>query len=98
MSEKKYIELEAALKANCYFCSAHLEDDSPCVEKCADYMKFIEIPAADVRTVVLCKDCKYWNRERISCEGLARCNTGESGIRYRSQYDFCSRGEKREES
>ena len=98
MVEKEYIEREAALKANCYFCSAHLEDDSPCVEKCADYMKFIEIPAAAVRTVVLCKDCKYWNRERISCEGLARCNTGESGIRYRSQYDFCSRGEKREES
>lgn len=56
------------------------------------------IPAADEQPVVLCKDCKYWNRERISCEGLARCNTGESGIRYRSQYDFCSRGEKREES
>ena len=51
MAEKKYIELEAALKANCYFCSAHLEDDSPCVEKCADYMKFIEIPTADVRPV-----------------------------------------------
>ena len=49
MDEKKYIELEAALKANCYFCSANLEDDSPCVEKCADYMKFIQIPSADVR-------------------------------------------------
>lgn len=52
MDEKKYIELEAALKANCYFCSAHLKDDSPCVEKCADYMKFIEIPTADVAPVV----------------------------------------------
>lgn len=56
------------------------------------------IPTADVRPVVLCRDCEYWNRERISCEGLARCNTGESGIRYRSHYDFCSRGAKREES
>ena len=46
-----YISREAALKANCYFCSAHLEDDSPCAEKCADYMKFMEIPAADVRPV-----------------------------------------------
>lgn len=56
------------------------------------------IPAADVQPVVMCKDCKYWGRERISCEGLARCNTGESGIRYRNQYDFCSRGEKMEEA
>ena len=55
-------------------------------------------PAAVARPVVTCADCKFWDRERISCEGLARCNTGESGIRYRSHYDFCSRGEKREES
>lgn len=47
-----YISREAALIANCYFCSAHLKDDSPCDEKCADYMKFMEIPAADVRPVV----------------------------------------------
>lgn len=51
MVEKEYIEREAALRANCYFCSAHLKDDSPCDEKCADYMKFMEIPAADVRPV-----------------------------------------------
>lgn len=56
------------------------------------------IPAADVRPVVLCGECKFWGRERISCEGLARCNTGESGVRYRNRNDFCSRGEKREES
>lgn len=97
MAEKEYIEREAALKANCYFCSAHLEDDSPCVEKCADYMKFIEIPAADVQPVVLCGECKFWGREHISCEGLARCNTGESGVRYRNRNDFCSRGVKMEE-
>ena len=54
------------------------------------------IPAADVRPVVTCADCKFWDRERISCEGLARCNTGESGVRYRNRNDFCSRG-KREE-
>ena len=62
MAEKEYIEREAALKANCYFCSAHLEDDSPCVEKCADYMKFIEIPVAPVAPVVKgkwIKDCDY---------------------------------------
>ena len=57
-----------------------------------------DIPAADVRPVVTCGECEFWNRERISCEGLARCNTGESGIRYRNRDDFCSRGKKREES
>lgn len=46
-----YISREAAIRANCYFCSEHLKDDSPCPEKCADYMKFVEIPAADVRPV-----------------------------------------------
>lgn len=56
------------------------------------------IPAADVRPVVRCGECEFWNRERISCEGLARCNTGEGGIRYRNRDDFCSRGKKREES
>lgn len=54
----------------------------------------INLPAADVRPVVTCADCKFWDRERISCEGLARCNTGESGIRYRNRNDFCSHGER----
>ena len=48
----------------------------------------------DVVTVVRCKDCLFWNRERISCEGLARCVTGEGGVRYRHKNDFCSRGRK----
>lgn len=42
--------------------------------------------------IVHCKDCKFWDGEKVSCEGLARCNTGESGIRYRTSEDFCSRG------
>jgi hypothetical protein len=52
----------------------------------------------DVRPLVTCGECEFWNRERISCEGLARCNTGENGIRYRNRDDFCSRGKKMEES
>lgn len=53
-------------------------------------------PATDeVRGVVHCKDCKFWRRPP-SCEGLARCETGETGIRYRSKNDFCSRGVKME--
>ena len=50
------------------------------------------LPSADVQPVVRCKDCQFWNREHISCEGLARCITGESGVRYRGKNDFCSKG------
>lgn len=45
----------------------------------------------EVRGVVHCGECKFWRRPP-SCEGLARCETGETGIRYRSKNDFCSRG------
>lgn len=48
-----------------------------------------------VRGVVHCGECKFWRRP-TSCEGLARCETGETGIRYRSKNDFCSRGAKME--
>lgn len=42
--------------------------------------------------IVKCDKCQFWDREHISCEGLAKCQTGEGGIRYRSATDFCSRG------
>ena len=50
---------------------------------------------ADFEEVIRCKECAFWNREHISCEGLARCLTGESGIRFRGRNDFCSRGTRR---
>ena len=50
--------------------------------------------AADVVEVVRCKDCTMWDRDHISCEGRARCLTGEGGIRYRGSNDFCSIGAK----
>lgn len=49
-------------------------------------------PTVDAVEVVRCKDCRAWDRGRISCEGLARCNSGEGGIRYRSGSDYCSKG------
>ena len=51
----------------------------------------------EVRGVVHCGECKFWRRPP-SCEGLARCETGETGIRYRTKNDFCSRGAKMEAS
>lgn len=41
--------------------------------------------------VIHCEDCRFWESPP-SCEGLAKCATGESGIRYRSRKDFCSKG------
>ena len=58
------------------------------------FKKLRSIRAEDVVSVVRCKDCKNWNRNHISCEGLALCNTGEGGFRYRSRIDFCSKGSK----
>ncbi len=66
----EYIEREAAFRANCYFCSAHLKDDSPCPEKCADYMKFVEIPAADVRPVVRGKWVPDYDTSEYDFDGI----------------------------
>ena len=52
------------------------------------------IPAADVRPVVLCKDCKYAERVCMP-DGRVWCN---ENLFSRLDEDFCSRGEKREES
>ncbi|MBQ0089619.1 MAG: hypothetical protein KBT27_09840 [Prevotellaceae bacterium] len=50
------------------------------------------LPTIDSVPVVRCENCQFWDNEHISSEGLAKCITGESGIRYRRSYDFCSRG------
>ena len=62
-----------------------------------DVPKWLSIPAVDAVEVVRCRECMFWNKERVSCEGLARCLTGESGIRYRTKDDYCSRGQRRED-
>lgn len=53
-----------------------------------------DVPAADVVEVVRCGECMFWDAPP-SCEGLARCRTGESGVRFRNASDFCSRGERK---
>lgn len=52
----------------------------------------------DAVEVVRCENCQFWDNEHISSEGLAKCVTGESGIRYRRSYDFCSHGERKDEN
>lgn len=46
----------------------------------------------DVVPVIRCESCIFWDKAHVSCEGLAKCCTGEGGIRYRNRSDFCSRG------
>lgn len=57
---------------------------------------FHESKSVDAVEVVRCENCRFWDNEHISSEGLAKCVTGESGIRYRRSYDFCSCGVRKE--
>ncbi len=52
------------------------------------------IPAADVRTVVLCKDCKCY-RQSSFIDKHMECARSRFPVH---SVDFCSFGEKREES
>lgn len=60
-----------------------------------EYIK--QMSTIEAEPVIHCKDCAFWESKRVSCEGLARCRTGESGYRCRVGYDFCSRAQRREE-
>lgn len=40
--------------------------------------------------VIRCEQCTFWDRKHISCEGYAKCITGENGIRLRRKNDYCS--------
>ena len=54
------------------------------------------LPAVDAVEVVRCKDCKHYKRyddeiEGVTWQGL--CNYGEF---FTDDYDFCSRGERKD--
>ena len=63
-------------------------------------------PAADVRPVVMCLDCDYWNDwDSAGKESLgnyvcscAYWSVEDGAVFYTRPTDFCSYGEKREES
>lgn len=59
------------------------------------YVMLMKRPTVIPDKIIHCRECEFWRRPP-SCEGLARCETGEAGIRYRSKNDFCSRGAKME--
>ena len=52
------------------------------------------VPAADVRPVVLCKDCKYYYKD---ADGYEMCDNSE-GYDHVTEDGFCAWAKKREES
>ena len=59
---------------------------------CEDAIK--SIPAADVRPVVLCRDCKYYYKD---ADGYEMCENSE-GYDHVMENGFCAWAKKREES
>lgn len=93
MAEKEYIEREAALRVLCDACG-NAACPKGLIPRCSYYEKMQSIPAADVRPVVLCKDCKCYQQSHY-IDNHMEC--ARSGFPVHS-VDFCSIGEKREES
>lgn len=99
----KYIESEAAEKI--LYDGCHTIDGRECLDDVVELWHMIQtIPAADVRPVVLCRDCDMWNEwDHAGHESLGnyRCScaywTSEDGpVRYTSPMDFCSYAEKKD--
>lgn len=64
MPKKEYISREAAKEELCRDCEACGGDKRACTE-----YRFIQtLPAADVRPVVLCKDCRHRDPEDHKCD------------------------------
>ena len=66
------------------------------VEECREAIR--EIPAADVRPVVLCRDCVHFTSYSVINEdGTGTCGLcGKRPIGFIvDEYDFCSSGERR---
>lgn len=95
-----YIEREAALKVLCDACG-NAACPKGLIPRCSYYEKMQSIPAADVRTVVCCCDCKHF-QINISPNGYLPQGVPEwecrNWCRATDPTDFCSYGEKWEES
>lgn len=85
---REYIEREAALKALCADCCAKECDK----ELCQDYHNISVLPAADVRPVVLCRDCKHRDPEDHKCDSGEAERQG-CPFKVADNY-FCAYGER----
>ena len=89
----EYIEREAAV---CVALGAIALGNTAYSDRFEIAARLRSIPAADVRPVVTCADCKYNTREVTDLIGNSaiQCITG---LTHRHDW-FCADGEKREES
>lgn len=85
MAEKEYIEREAAIK------NAVSQMRASKSELCMRE-RLLNIPAADVRPVVTCGECKHWFEN-----GTDYCSCDRDAL-LRERDFFCAAGEKREEN
>lgn len=102
-AEKEYIEREAAKKKHCEVCM----EEHICYRSkstCDELKAFDLIPAADVRPVVLCRDCQNsyeWanvDGDNYRYCGYLRSKWNRDIDRMVDDDDFCKWGVKREES
>lgn len=102
MASSEYISREAAEKVfsqpvTMSMCLTLEECKMKNAQRQIDLFVIRGLPAADVRPVVTCGECKYWELSKI--EPPFPVCTYVCGVTFvRSAGDFCSRGEKREES
>lgn len=101
-----YISREAVL---IQLCNRHCATDpAVCLFKithigepgCFTVDHILEIPAADVRPVVYCKDCVWYKESKVLapnrfCYRLEDTNGNHIGYNC-APYDFCSYGKRRE--
>lgn len=84
MNEKKYVEIDEAIK-EIYRFDGYLDEDM--IWRLHYALR--KLPTADVRHVVTCRDCKHYELDNGWCEYFDTDRVFK---------DYCSEGEKREES
>lgn len=89
MAEKEYIEREAAYQTLTEYYHHTTEGMHSALREAIS-----RVPAADVREVVLCKDCKYYYKD---ADGYEMCDNSE-GYDHVTEDGFCAWAKKREES
>lgn len=92
-----FISRDAAIEAVCGGCNEQF-DDEPCEPSCCSIRERLQsLPAADVRPVVLCRECKHkgWVQEPEHGKSVDYCRLIERCV---DKQFFCGCGEKREET
>ena len=105
-----YISREAAMKAIFDSANSILEFEDPADGSTIVYLMATSnardavkaIPAADVRPVVLCRDCKWYKESELLtpnrfCFRLQDGDGNHIGYNF-DDLDFCSYGERREDT